>query len=172
MDHYLKIGKLVASFGFKGDMILLHGLGKKTSLKGLEKFFIEESKGSFIPYFPENSSAKSETETIIKIEGINSKESTRLLLQKEIWLTAADFEKFGSASSPISFLGYSIYEGKSFIGEIIELIEQPHQLLCKVIYQGKEALIPLHEESLIEIDKKKKMIFVQLPDGLLDIYLQ
>lgn len=172
MDRYFKIGKLVASFGFKGEMVLLHSLGKKTNFRGLEKFFLEEIKGSFIPYFPEHCSSKNESETLIKMEGINSKEESRKLLQKEVWLTAEDFEKFSSGSAPISFLGYCIYEDNQLIGEIIEVIEQPHQLLCKVIYQGREALIPLHEESLKEIDRKKKKIFVELPEGLLDIYLQ
>jgi 16S rRNA processing protein RimM len=39
------------------------------------------------------------------------------------------------------------------------------------MYQGNEALIPLHEESLEKIDKKKKQVHVKLPDGLLDIYI-
>lgn len=56
------------------------------------------------------------------------------------------------------------------IGEIVEVIEQPLQVLCKIIYHGNEALIPIHEESLEKIDKKKKQVYVNLPDGLLEIY--
>ncbi len=56
------------------------------------------------------------------------------------------------------------------IGEVIEVIEQPLQVLCKIIYKGNEALIPLHEESLLKVDKKKKQVHVNLPEGLLDIY--
>jgi 16S rRNA processing protein RimM len=51
------------------------------------------------------------------------------------------------------------------------VIEQPHQLLCRIDWKGKEALIPIHEESLIKIDKKKKIVVVNLPDGLLDVFL-
>ena len=39
MDNYFKIGKLAATFGLEGQLILEHSLGKKTSLKGLGKYF-------------------------------------------------------------------------------------------------------------------------------------
>ena len=57
------------------------------------------------------------------------------------------------------------------LGEILELIEQPHQLLCRLEIKGKEVLIPLHEETLQKVNHTKKEILVELPDGLLDIYL-
>jgi 16S rRNA processing protein RimM len=42
MTEYFKIGKLAASTGLKGELILQHNLGKKTSFKGLEAIFIED----------------------------------------------------------------------------------------------------------------------------------
>ena len=34
--EYFKIGKFVASFGLKGELVLKHNLGKKSSLKGIQ----------------------------------------------------------------------------------------------------------------------------------------
>ena len=170
MKDYFSIGKIVASHGLTGEVVLEHALGKKTDLKGLETIFVEERKGSFLPYFVENTKAKNDVEIYIKLEGFNTKESARRLNQKEVWLLKPDFDKYAAKSSPISMLGYMmINEGKE-IGEIFEVIEQPMQVLCKIMYLGKEALIPIHQESLDKIDKKKKQVHVTLPDGLLDIY--
>ena len=170
MKDYFHIGKIVASHGLNGEVILQHALGKKTDLKGLQTIFIEERKSSFLPYFVESTTAKNKEEVYIKLEGFNTKESARRLNQKEVWLLKPDFDKYAAKSSPISLLGYiMINEGKE-IGEIIEVIEQPMQVLCKIMYQGNEALIPIHEESLGKIDKKNKRVYVTLPDGLLDIY--
>ena len=36
---------------------------------------------------------------------------------------------------------------------------------------NKEVLIPLNESTLKKIDRKKKEVHVNLPDGLLEIYL-
>jgi 16S rRNA processing protein RimM len=54
----------------------------------------------------------------------------------------------------------------------LEIIEQPHQLLCRIEINEKEVLIPLHEDTIRKIDKKLKQVIVELPEGLLDIYLQ
>jgi 16S rRNA processing protein RimM len=170
MPQYFKIGKFAASYGLHGDLVLQHSLGKKTALKGLEAIYIEEKTGNFLPYFIQKTSIKSGSETYIKLEGIDNKEVARKLTPKEAWLEENDFKKFAAKAAPISLLGFSMIEGDTDLGEVIEVIEQPHQVLCAIIYKGKEALIPVHEESLIKVDKKNKKVYVELPDGLLDIY--
>jgi len=37
--------------------------------------------------------------------------------------------------------------------------------------EGKEVLIPLHEKTISSINHKKKQVVVELPDGLLEVYL-
>ena len=170
MSQYFKIGKLAASFGLKGELVLQHSLGKKTALKGLETIFLEERKDNFMPWFITSTAIKNDGEVYIKLEGIDSKETARKLTPKEVWITEADFKKFAAKAAPISMLGFHLINEQEDLGEIIEVIEQPHQILCAILLDGKEALIPLHGESLDKIDEKNRKVFVTLPDGLLDIY--
>jgi 16S rRNA processing protein RimM len=74
-------------------------------------------------------------------------------------------------ATPISMLGYTLFNGTEELGEIEEVIEQPMQVLAKLTIQNKEVLIPLHSETLKKVDKKHKRVYVELPEGLLDIYL-
>lgn len=171
MAEYFNIGKLVAVHGLKGELVLKHELGKKTSLKGLNAIFIEEKKDSFIPWFIESAKIKSEEEVYLKLEGVDTRETAQKLSQKKIWVTEADHKKFAAKSSPATLLGYSVINKGSTLGAILEVIEQPHQLLCRLEIKGKEVLIPLHEDSLQKIDHKKKEVLVDLPEGLLDIYI-
>ena len=168
--NYNSIGKIVASFGVKGDLILQHHLGKKTSLKGLEALFVELVKGEMLPYFIQSAKIKSEDEIYLKLEGVDTKEAAQQLRQKEIWLTEEDFHKYTAKSSIVSLLGFHLIDDGVDRGAILEIIEQPHQMLARIDLQGKEALIPLHEQTLDKIDKKKKEVHVVLPDGLLDVY--
>ena len=170
MSQYFKIGKFAASHGLSGDLVLVHSLGKKTALNGLETLFIEEGKDSFMPYFIEGTSIKNESEVYVKIEGIDNKEVARKFTPKEVWMAAADFEQFAAKSAPISMLGYDLIDGEINLGEIIEVIEQPHQILCTIMYKGNEALIPVHESNLLKMDQKNKKVYVEVPDGLLEIY--
>jgi 16S rRNA processing protein RimM len=170
MNHYFKIGKLAASHGLKGDLVLQHNLGKKTALGGLESIFIEDKKDSFLPYFVEWIKIKSNDEVYIKLEGVDEKETARKLTPREVWITEDDFKRFAAKSSPISLLGFNIINEDKDLGEILEVIEQPHQVLCSILLNGKEALIPIHEDSLEKVDAKNRKVYVNLPDGLLDIY--
>lgn len=170
MTEYFKIGKLVSTFGFKGEIILKHSLGKKTSLKGLKAFFIEEKKESFIPWFIQEAKAKKEDEVILLIEGVDTREKAAALVQKEAWLPEEEFKKYSAPTSSINLLGYTVIEGTEELGKVLEVIEQPHQLLCRIEWKGKEALIPLHQETLVKMDRKKRVITVDLPPGLLEIY--
>jgi 16S rRNA processing protein RimM len=171
MTEYFKIGKLVSVFGLKGELIIQHSLGKKTSLKGLQAIFVEERKESFIPWFVEATRIKSEEEIFLKLEGVDSREQAVKLTQKEVWLPEPDFKKYSAKSSPINLLGYEVIEEGKCLGKVLEVIEQPHQVLCRIEIEGKEALIPLHEETIRKIDRKKQQVTVELPPGLLEIYL-
>lgn len=170
MSQYFKIGKFAASHGLDGTLVLVHSLGQKTALKDLETVFLQESKDNFMPYFIESSSIKNNTEVYIKLEGTDTKETARKLTPKEVWITAEDFDRFASKSSPISMLGYHLIDGKNNLGEIIEVLEQPHQILCTILYNGNEALIPVHEGNLVKMDQKNKKVYVEVPEGLLEIY--
>jgi 16S rRNA processing protein RimM len=169
-ETYRNIGRLVAVHGVQGELVLAHRLGKKTSLKGLKTIFLEAGKDELLPWFVENTRARGVDDLYIKLEGLDTKEAARRVLQKEVWLSEADFGQYAGKTTPISLVGYRLLDGGTDLGEIIEVIEQPHQVLCKIDLGGKEALIPVHEQTLRRVDAKKREVHVELPDGLLDVY--
>jgi 16S rRNA processing protein RimM len=171
MTDYIRIGKLVSAFGLTGELVLKHSLGKKTALKGLQALFVEERKSSFIPYFLESTRIKNEEELYLKIQDINSREAALKLAQKEVWLPETDFKKFAAKSAPINLLGYMLMEADKELGTVLEVIEQPHQVLCRIALSEKEAYIPINESTLLRIDHKGRKVFVELPEGLLEIYM-
>lgn len=167
----VSIGKFVATFGVQGELILKHGLGKKSDLNTVKFLLIEDKAGAKIPYFITSAKAKTNEETFVMLEGVSTKEQAQTLTRKAVWLAEADFNQQVSPSSTIALIGFLMVENKKPLGPIVEVIEQPHQILCTILTGGKEALIPLHEQSLLSIDRKKKEVHVTLPEGLLDVYL-
>jgi len=167
----ISVGKFVATFGLQGELILKHALGKKTALKDLSVLFIEDKSGTQLPYFVVSTRAKNHEEVFIKLEGVDSKEAAQLLTKKTAWFKKEDFEKYAAPAASISLIDFTVIENGKALGNITEIIEQPHQVLCTVVIAGKEAYIPLHEETLLKIDRKNKTVHVNLPEGLLDIYL-
>ena len=125
----------------------------------------------FIPYFLESTRAKNEEELYLKIQDINTREAALKLAQKEVWLPETEFKKYAAKSAPINLLGYMVVEDEKELGIVLEVIEQPHQVLCRIEISLKEVYIPINESTLLRIDHKSRKVFVALPEGLLEVYL-
>jgi 16S rRNA processing protein RimM len=171
MSEYFSIGHFAATFRLEGELVIAHELGKKTDFKGVQTIFLEEGKDRFLPYFIEKAKAKNESESWLKLEGINTKESAHILCSRKVWLRDEDFRKLAGKSAPISLIGYTLLDKNKWLGTIDEVIEQPHQILCRLTIQGKEVLIPLNESTIQKVSHPKKQVHTDLPEGLLEIYL-
>ena len=171
MAAYLKLGKILSAHGLTGELLLEHTLGKASSLKKVEVLFIEDYKKALLPYFVTSSRKKTADAVFISLEGINTRERAHQLVSRAVWIPEELYHQLASKNAPANLLGYQIVENDKEIGLITEVIEQPQQLVCKVFIQEQEVLIPLHEDTLLSIDHAAKKVIVQLPDGLLDIYL-
>jgi 16S rRNA processing protein RimM len=168
---YRNIGKIVSAFGLKGDLIVLHHLGKKIAVSKIKVIFLEQKKDELLPYFIENIRKKGEGELLLKLEGIDSKEAATKFIRREVWLNEEEIITHTQKNNPIGWVGYRILDQGKDLGPILEIIEQPHQVLCRLEINAKEVLIPLNEQTLHKVDHKDKTVILTLPDGLLDVYL-
>src|ERR1700679_924080 len=150
-EAYRNIGSLVAVHGLRDGLVLQHRLGRKNIFKRLKRLFLEERKDEMPPWFIEGTRVKGDDDVFVKLEGLDSKEAARRVVQKEVWLREADFEHFAGVAAPISMVGFRLFDGDADLGEILEVIEQPHQVLCRIDLGGKEALIPVHEQTLRKV---------------------
>ncbi len=169
-EEYFSVGKIVTTFGLQGQIVLQHSLGQKTDLAGLQVMLVEVRKDDLVPYFITNAKAKNENETYITIEDITTKEKAKRLVSRPVWFKETDFQKFVAIASSLSMLGFTIYDNEKELSVITEIIEQPHQVLAKIIYDNKEMLIPIHQAFIVEVDNKNKKVVLDLPEGLLDIF--
>ncbi|HEY2348156.1 MAG TPA: 16S rRNA processing protein RimM [Puia sp.] len=168
---YRNIGKIVSAFGLKGDLIVLHHLGKKISISKIKVIFLEQKKDELLPYFVENIRKKGDEELYLKLEGIDSKEDAVKFLRREVWMKEEEIQMHTQKNNPIGWVGYRVMDQGKDLGPILEVIEQPHQILCRLEIETKEVLIPINEQTLDKVDHKNRFVLLALPDGLLDVYL-
>ena len=171
MDQLIRIGQLAAAHGVEGQLVLTHSLGKKTDFAGLESVVIETQPGRFLPYFISEAKARGAEETVMRLEGVDTREKALALLKKGVWLDPDTARRLTATSAPLVLLGYTVVDQGKSLGPVLEVIEQPTQLLLRLDIDGKEVLVPLHEGTLDKLDHRKRQVNVVLPEGLLDIYL-
>jgi len=69
-------------------------------------------------------------------------------------------------------IGFTLVdELKGEVGQISDVLEYPTQAVIQVMKDGKEILIPIHDDIIRKVNKKAKILDIKAPDGLIDMYL-
>jgi 16S rRNA processing protein RimM len=146
----------------------------------LEKIFTEniphmesvflEIEGRPVPFFISDLEYSGADVLKLQFEGYTTAHKISEFIGCRVFLTS--HPKTGSRSrEKLSFIGYKVYiDEKELLGEITELIPINDQWLINVSSADeKQILIPFHEDFIVKIDKRKKMIIMDLPEGLTEI---
>jgi 16S rRNA processing protein RimM len=69
--------------------------------------------------------------------------------------------------------GFEVHDANhGFIGNVIEVLEYPHQAVLSISFRNKEILIPVTDEIVTAIDRDKRCLYTNAPEGLIEIYLE
>ena len=167
----IRIGKIVATHGITGSLILTHVVGNSKWLKKGAALHVEMQKGSFIPYFISSIKANNNEEYIVNVEDIDKIEVAKKLVTKHVYVDEsilADYAK----QSPLLWIGFLLTDKKEgTLGKIEDVMQTGNQWIAKLTYKDTEVLVPLIEQTIDNLNIKTKTIQMTLPDGLLDVYL-
>ena len=167
----IRIGKIVATHGIAGSLILTHVVGNSKWLKKGMALHVEMQKGSFIPYFISYIKANDNVEYIINVEDIDKIESAKKLVTKHMYVDETILADY-ARQSPLLWIGFNLIDKKDGdLGKIEDVMQTGNQWLAKLIYKNTEVLIPLIDQTIEKLDIKTKILNVDLPDGLLEVYL-
>jgi 16S rRNA processing protein RimM len=162
-----KIGYISKTHGLKGGVTVV--FSESGEFESLESVFVE-IKHSLVPYFIESFSDRGE-KGFIKFEDINTFEQAEALKGCSIYLpkTVRPKLKRGDFYND-EVLGFEVEDvHNGFLGEVKEIIESGANRLLSVDRSGKEVLIPVNGPFIKSVNKSKKKIQVELPEGFLDI---
>jgi len=164
-DNLRIIGFLAKSHGIDGTMVLrIYGDTEKIPVE--KEFLFVSIDKTKIPFFIENIRISGDI-AFIKFEGIDSEEKTSLLREKEVY---AALESGHDEFDPGILIGYTLLDKSSGISSTItDFTEKSKNPLFTVIYRGKEYLVPVNNDLLIEVDTENKTVVMNLPDGIFHI---
>lgn len=169
-DHF-RIGSILKTRGLKGELQLY------VDFEGLDKInfsavFVDMA-GKLVPYFVQSIKYPQRNTAYLYVEDIDTIEKATPLVKKDVYLpNKLKPKKKKSEFTLKDLLGFiAIDENEGELGEIAEINEYPQQLVAAVHYQNREVLFPLNEEIIKGINVEEQVVYIELPDGLLDIYL-
>lgn len=168
-DSFYKIGKIIKAHGVKGEAVIQLEADDPYQYEELESVFVEINKKP-VPFFIENISVGKNSRAIVKFEDVDKEADLKELLNAALLLPLGEKKEEEEDISFRQLIGFNISDkNQGVLGTVIEFYELPGQDLLAMDYQGREILIPLHEDFILKADHKKKILHVHLPEGLLDL---
>ena len=170
-DGHFRIGSILKTRGLKGELQLYVDFEGLESIK-FNTVFVDMA-GKLVPYFVQSIKYPQRNTAYLYVEDIDTIDKATPLVKKDVYLPDKLRPKKRKNEFTLKdLLGFTVIDdNEGELGEIIEINEYPQQLVASVRYQNHEVLFPLNEEIIKGIDVVKEIVYVDLPDGLLDIYL-
>jgi 16S rRNA processing protein RimM len=166
-----RIGSVLKTKGLKGELNMYVDFDGLEDIK-LSTIFIEIA-GKLVPYFVSSIKLLQKNAAYLVLEDVDTIEKAALLVRKDIYLPNKQKPRKKKQDFTLKdlkgFTAIDINEGE--LGIISDIHEYPQQLIAAVTYKNCEVLFPLNEETVKGIDVVKELVSVDLPDGLLEIYL-
>ena len=163
------LGRIIKSYGFDGAVSVK--LEKTFDIKifEMESVFLE-SEGKPVPFIVSSCEVIDNSLIRLIFDGYNSSEKISEFIGSRVFLTSSD-EAYVMENDLNLIRNYQVITAdNSLLGTVHGIIENPGQLILKILPEkGKEILIPFHEDFIIGVDNKKKIITMDLPDGLIEI---
>ncbi|MBL6658320.1 MAG: 16S rRNA processing protein RimM [Flavobacteriales bacterium] len=163
------LGKISRKHGYKGELNIKLDVISSPEFKELSHLFIDMN-GSLVPFFISTFRFKNKGIALVKFEDVNSDEEATSLINKETYLPINFLPE--DESPFIGVINFSISDLKHRnLGKVVNIQDNSGQQLFVIDFKGKEILIPIAEPFIHKIDKEKKEIVLDTPDGLIDLYL-
>ena len=172
IDDCFKLGHVVKKHGLKGELSILLDVDYPEDYKELESVFVEVNK-QLVPFFIEYLQLNGDR-GIVKFEEVDDLPSAENLLKCSLYLPVGNLPELDEGQfyyhEVLQYLVIDKVLGE--IGQVDQIYEFPNQDLFAVLHQSKEVLIPINDDIILNVDHEQKQIQVDLPAGLLDIYLE
>ena len=167
----IEIGKFQKPHALKGELNALLDIDPDYMDN---KPLVVNTDGIFVPFFIESLREKGTYSYLIKLEGVDSEDEAKKFVNKKIFMMRKDVEEWienQETELGNELIGYQIKDSKTSdeIGRIVAIEQNTDNPLFIVEKLGEEFYIPVTDDFIIEIDDKDKIIFMDLPDGLIDI---
>ena len=167
--NHVKIGTIVSKHGYKGFVKINVSSINFDRLPAIKYLFIDINN-CFIPFMIEEIKSFSNNFLILKLVEVNSEEEADDIIFKNIFIESKNYKPLDNKSFfNDELIGFSVYKGSEKIGIIEGINSELPQPVFDVIVNSKKIMIPIHEDLIEKINRKKNIIHIDIPDGLIDI---
>jgi 16S rRNA processing protein RimM len=163
------LGRITKISGYEGAVAVKSEKNFIENIPQLESVFLE-IEGRPVPFFISGLEYSGADILKLSFQGYDSIEKISEFIGCRVFLTSGIYNDKLTESNE-NLIGYRLFvQEDKLLGSISEVLENNGQWLIKVIsVNKKDILIPFHEHFIVSFDKGKKVIVMNIPEGLTEI---
>jgi len=171
-DECFYIGYVKKAHGLDGELEILLDVDDPSKYRKKESVLLEV-KNNLIPFFVETLQIRRQS-AFIKFRNINTPQEFEPLIGSPVYLPLSELPPLKGKKQFYyhEVIGFEVVDKtKGAVGILKGIQDNLHQPVLEIMQGEKEVLIPLVDEFLEKIDRNEKKLFLDTPEGLIDLYL-
>ena len=171
-DDFYYLGKIAKPFGSKGQVVVYLDVDEPSEYKKLESVYLDLD-GELVPFLLTSIELRVGQKALFHFEDVNTSADAEVYNGREMYLPIVDLPPLkGKKFYYHEIKGFTVIDtSHGTIGTLLKVLEYPHQSMLQISFGNKEILVPLVDEVILKVDRKKKELHIRAPEGLIDIYL-
>jgi 16S rRNA processing protein RimM len=172
-NGYFELGKIIRPHGFKGAVKIKFTHPASELIEIPESVFIDINK-NLIPFFFTQFNPQANGFAIVSFDDLETEQEAKDISGHLVYLPQ-DLEPIleGDEFYNDELIGFKVTdEIHGNIGILQNVMEAPAQDVFEITHpSGKEIMIPVLGNFIIEIDRENKTLKLDAPEGLIEFYL-
>lgn len=167
------LGKIVKKHSFKGEVVIKLDTDEPDLYENLESVFVDLGN-NLVPFFIEKSTLSRSTMFRVKFEDVDTEADADAIMRAGIYLPLNLLPKLsGNKFYYHEVIGFTIVD-KNFgeVGTLAYINDKAAQPLFEIENGDREIFIPMIDDFIKKVDRANKVIEVETPKGLIDIYFE
>ncbi len=170
-ENCVKIGVIGKPHGVKGEVSFLLDDGFFADELEFD-FLLLDIENSLVPFEAMEIREKSDKNLLVKFDDVDTEAVAKKLTGFDVYLEKENIDT-DSETVQQGLIGFQVEDSvKGSIGNLVAIQDIENNPLFVIEQKGNELLIPIHDDFIQDIDESNRVLKVNLPDGLVDLYIQ
>lgn len=169
----VELGHFAKAHGLEGELRANLDVFDITEYSEVKMLYVGKIDEALKPIVIERFLPQTDKYALVRVPGVSDRSGAEALVGMGLYYPKDLLPKLSDGHFYFhEVIGFEVEDvNDGVIGVLKEILDLPNNELLQVDHQGKEVLIPMKDDVLLGVDRVAKKIRVQLPAGLLELYI-
>jgi 16S rRNA processing protein RimM len=172
-DNCFLLGKITKPYSFKGEVVFWMDVDDSAPYESVDTLWLPQ-QDILVPYAVE-SLRRNKDRFVVRLADVNSEAAAKQLSGKDVWLPLAEMAPMEDGKFYFHEVqGWTAIDRSSgeAVATIVHVVDQGAYPMLEVEFDnGNQGFIPLPDHVKVDVKREEQQLVLDLPEGLLDVYL-